>query len=236
MLLLYQIGTPLAQLPMTPKIVIFLAETTMSRILLSAVTLLVLLLTGCQVILEETPQPLPVEPIFTIPLTQTAAIEPILEPNLEPTQVRLIHALPTATPEPGRPFAVLADAPIQTMAFLHTDKGCNWMGVAGQVFGYTGDPLTDIIVIVVGNAGGKRVDALGFSGMSPGYGPAGFEIKLSDTVAPGIFWVQIFDLAGRSLTDPFSFQMVGGCEKNLTIINFRQQQPNYRIVLPLVQR
>jgi hypothetical protein len=204
------------------------------------VILFFFLLAGCRVILEESPQPPTLEPVIIVPATQTASpqptAEPTPEPTQEPTQELSLHALPTATPEPRRPFSVLADAPIQTIAFLHTDKGCGWMGVAGQVFAISGEPLPNVVVIVVGNVAGNRVDALGFAGLAPGYGPGGFEIKLSDSVAPGIFWIQIFDLGGTPLADPYSFQMTGGCEKNLTLINFRQMDANYRIVLPLVQR
>jgi hypothetical protein len=106
------------------------------------------------------------------------------------------------------------------------------MGLAGQVFDEEGRPLNGIIVAVVGNVAGTDVDALGFTGLAPSYGPGGYEITLHNGVAPGIFWVQLFDLAAQPLTEPLNFSMLTDCQTSLAVINFRQLDAAFQPVLP----
>lgn len=136
-------------------------------------------------------------------------------------------ATPTQTPEPPKPFSVLAGAPQFSQAFLHSDLGCAWMGVAGQVFGLDGTPLSNLVVSVTGTIGAQSFAGMGYTGAAAGYGPGGYEIKLSDLASPGVFWIQILDLEGKNLTDPFNFEMSGRCGQNLAIVNFVQVAADY---------
>lgn len=195
--------------------------------------LLLLFLSGCRVIMEETPAPF--FPTVTSPPTETATPPPSATPTATETSLPEPLVEPTETPVPRPPFGVLPDAPILTTAFLRTEEGCSWMGVAGQVFGINGEPITDIVVVVTGNIGGRPFEGLGYTGSATGYGPGGYEITISGSVEQGIFWIQIFDAEENPLSAPFSFTMEPDCQKNLALINFRQEDPGYTVNLPLIQ-
>ncbi|MFZ6019679.1 MAG: hypothetical protein ACOYXO_08715, partial [Chloroflexota bacterium] len=138
---------------------------------------------------------------------------------------------PTPTPTPP-PFIPLDQAPLFAPPFAHPEPACGWMGLAGQVFDEEGRPLNGIIVAVVGNVAGTDVDTLGFTGLAPAYGPGGYEVTLHNGVAPGIFWVQLFDLAAQPLSEPLNFAMLTDCQTSLAVINFRQLDAAFQPVLP----
>jgi len=154
-------------------------------------------------------------------LVSTVISNPTAVP-VEPTSPATLSPTTTSTPESVSPFAVLSGAPLFSPAFLHADPPCAWMGAAGQVFSTDGKPLSGLIVHVIGSAGESAVDVIAYTGAETGYGPGGFELKLSDQALPGAFWIQVLDVEGNLLTEPFYFEMSGNCEENLAVINFAQ--------------
>lgn len=183
---------------------------------------LTLLLSACRVLPEPTPEPLPTISLPTLPPpSPTPLPTPTPEPPLE---IQAQPALP--------PFIPLQQAPVFAPPFAHPQPPCGWMGVAGQVFDEEGRPLNGIIVSVVGNVAGQSVDALGFTGLATAYGPGGYEVTLHNGVAPGIFWLQLFDLAAQPLTEPLNFTMLNDCSTSLAVINFRQLDAAFQPVLP----
>ncbi|KPL82428.1 hypothetical protein SE15_09730 [Thermanaerothrix daxensis] len=143
-----------------------------------------------------------------------------------------------STPTPAAPMLMVQSAsPAFIPAFRYASLGCNWMGVAGQVFGAGGNPLPNLVVSASGNVAGQSVDALGFTGLVTDYGPGGYEIQLANRVAPAIFWIQVYDLQGAPLSEAQMFQMGDDCAKNLAIINFvATGYLDNRLYLPLVGR
>lgn len=131
-------------------------------------------------------------------------------------------------------YAQQAGSPVLTRAFLHTESGCNWMGAAGQLFDTAGQPVTGLIVAVVGNAGSQSVEAVTTTGVQSGYGPGGYELKLADQVTAGIFWMQAFSSNGSPLTDVVEFQLSGECAQNLALFNFRDTSQDQDIFLPII--
>ncbi len=175
--------------------------------------LIFLLLTSCRL----------VSTVFTPPATTPPeGITPSAFPSATPFPPTLTALPPTATPASAFRFTVLPGSPLFSPAFLHADLGCAWMGVAGQVFDVNGKPLSRLTVRVAGTAGGSPVDALGVTGAADGYGPGGYEVKLADQAAAGIFWIELRDAEGAALSEPFSFETSGRCEQNLAVINFVQ--------------
>ena len=120
-------------------------------------------------------------------------------------------------------------------AVIPTSRFCNWLGIAGQFFNANGDPVQNVLVAVVGNVGGQSVEGTGYTGLVDGYGPGGYEIKLSSTVGPGIFWLQAYDQDGNPVTDVFNFQIAPSCDNNLALVNFRQAQDSYTYSLPMIE-
>lgn len=118
------------------------------------------------------------------------------------------------------PYNLQSIEPVYTTNFVYPEAGCDWMGVAGQIFGDDQDPQNDLVVVVEGAVNNNMVEVLGYSGLAQAYGPGGYELKLSQVNKPGLFWIQLFDQQGNPLSDIYSFQMDGTCEQNLAIINF----------------
>ncbi len=118
------------------------------------------------------------------------------------------------------PYDLQSVEPLYTTNFVHPEAGCNWMGVAGQIFAENLEPTDGLVIVVEGAVNNSMVEVLGYSGLAQSYGPGGYEIFLGQVNSPGIFWVQLFDVQGNPLSGIYSFQMNGTCEQNLAIINF----------------
>ncbi len=108
--------------------------------------------------------------------------------------------------------------------FAHPDLGCNWEGVAGQVFNASGKPVTNYVVKVSGTYNGATVNLIGLTGMAAGsaYGPKGYELVFGNTPVhtDGQLTIQVFNTTGSSATDPIQFTTYATCTKNLIIFNF----------------
>ncbi len=193
---------------------------------------------------QETPQfspdpnmgyPAPVvEPVLTSPTEQVGVDPEPIEVATEPTEeVGQLEAAPVSesplmefnqlqetVPGSFLPYDLQSVEPLYTSNFVHPEAGCNWMGVAGQIFGEDLEPEDGLIIVVEGAVNNSMVEVLGYSGLAQSYGPGGYELILSPVNRPGIFWVQLFDVEGHPLSGLYSFQMNGTCEQNLAIINF----------------
>lgn len=179
-----------------------------------------------------------------IPSTETEIVPPTVTPTFTATNTKTVQPTITKTPtstatnEPTKtktptttptlgPYSVQANSPLFTRNFARSEKGCNWIGLAGQVFDSKGVPVNKLVVVLSGTYNGKAVNLVGMTGMSSGlpYGPGGFEFvfgtKPYNTVND--LNVQVFDLTGVALTNPLSFSTVADCKKNLIIINFKKR-------------
>jgi hypothetical protein len=94
------------------------------------------------------------------------------------------------------------------------------MGVAGQVIGADGQPVENLVITVSAVQNGVPVDWMGYTGSATAYGAGGFEIQLGNQVSVAQFTIQLFDLDGNMLSDPFPFTTSGDCQQNLILINF----------------
>ena len=172
---------------------------------------------------EVSSQPLQAQPAASCPVAPTcsppATVAPTASPTPAPTKTPVLINTPTVTP---KPYQVQPNTPSYLQNFAHLDKACNWMGVAGQAFGKTGSPVLNLVVVVDGVVSGKALDLLGMTGTAHAYGSGGYELVVGDkaVVSTGPMTIQLFDLAGNTLTDPFPFNTVADCKKNLILINF----------------
>jgi hypothetical protein len=143
------------------------------------------------------------------------AIPPTVTPSFTPT--------PTTTP---LTFALQSGSPSYVTNFVHTGKGCNWSGVAGQVFDNDGNPLSNYVIKVTGKYKGVAVSLVAMTGMVSGtpYGPGSYEVVLGSSAvdSTGLLFIQLFDPNGKALTEKISFNTYADCKKNLAIINFKQ--------------
>ena len=124
---------------------------------------------------------------------------------------------PTPTRSPY-PFTMDDNSPTYTENFAN-NAGCNWLGVAGQVFDLDGEPVP---------AGAYMVGILdpvtswSFTGSAPEYGPSGWEIYLWNEPIVATYQIQLFTPAGTPVSDIYTFVTVDSCDQNLVLINFVQ--------------
>jgi len=174
--------------------------------------------------------PLPSKTIIpSATLTATRAFTPTFTPSKiptsTPTRTPTKTATPTKTPTPTPyPYILQSGAPVYLANFGYPDAGCNWLGVAGQVFGASDKPLINTVVWVRGTIQNQAIEMVVLTGTSEGakYGPGGYEAVLSGTAVDtsGIFSIQILDLDGNILSDRIYFDTSSACTENLIILNF----------------
>jgi hypothetical protein len=145
-------------------------------------------------------------------------------PTLTPTKELDLVPKPSAT---SYPISIQFGAPIYTNNFAYPDLGCNWFGVAGQVFDIDGVPVKNLVIEAGGNLGPAVIFNLSISGSVQQYGPGGYEIKLGDQPldSQNTVWIQVRDLDGQALSGPTYFKTFDDCQKNLILINFSEAAP-----------
>jgi len=186
---------------------------------------------------DYTPTPSNIPPtISATPVPSTTTPEPPTQtPTIPPTKQLLLK--PTATPHL---LGVQIGSPARLPNFAHPDLGCQWMGVAGQVFDGEGAPMPDLVVEVGGSIAGQPATGLAVTGSSESYGPGSYEIKLGDTplTSSGTVWAQVYDLDGKPLSAPIYFGTSDECTQNLVLLNFVQAYtlPDNWVYLPLIMR
>ncbi len=158
----------------------------------------------------EVPSPSP-QPTESLPPTVTPA-EPE-PPPLEPTPVPTIETV----------FVLQDGGPFYLPNFTHPDEGCQWMGVAGQVFDADGAEVLKLIVTAgMDHDENGLSDAEAITGGSTAYGLGGYEIQLASQPvdSAGVFWVQVRDQQGQQLSEQIYFDTYADCEQNLILVNF----------------
>ncbi len=134
-------------------------------------------------------------------------------------------------------YTLQSGTPVAVANFTHPDKGCNWMGVGGQVFNPESEPVLYLVVEAGGSLNGATISALALTGSATGWGPGGFEIKLSDkpVESSGTVWVQFYDLGGTPLSDRVYFTTYSSCNQNAILVNMVQPKPpTIKFYLPMI--
>jgi hypothetical protein len=209
---------------------------------------LILAISGCAVDLgnlRDVPTAPPPATQTSIQPTATSDLLPLpsLQPTEEPESSSATRATPNDVPAPTAtvdikdiqidvaPQAGALESPIYIVQpgtpaklenFLQPNAGCNWTGIAGQVFDTNDFPVTGLIVEVGGKLEGSDILRLTLTGGSPTLGSGGFEIPLTDHVVASQkeLYIQIFDLEGNALSDQIFFDTYASCQENLVLINF----------------
>ncbi len=177
--------------------------------------------------LTWTPSPIP---IISLPETWTPTVSPTIVPTdmpipsntPEPTQEET--PVPTANLESGTSFSIQEGSPSYVENSFHLEAGCNWLGIAGQIFDKEGTPVSGILVETGGFLGEIEISGLTLTGMAPDYGEGGYEIALSDSAisSDGDIWIQLLDQANLPLSEKIYFKTFDSCDSNLVKINFQQ--------------
>ncbi len=202
--------------------------------------------TATEIVLPTSEVTEPVPTATDIVLEPTATLEPtaVFTATLVPPTATVIP--PTATTKPAtatftptvipptatatataitEKFTIQAATPIFMINFVHTTEGCNWQGVAGQIFDASGIPLKNYIVKVAGTYNGQPFSQVGYTGMVSGnpYGIGGYEIVLGNSAVASVdlLTIQLFDSTGIPVTNPMAFSTSANCSQNLVLINFK---------------
>ncbi len=164
------------------------------------------------------------EIIQQVEKTKTNAEVVLLEtqkpnPTFAPTQIT-----PTPEDESMFTFSIQSRPENISAGLFNTEHTCNWMGVAGQAFDLQGRPVPGITVQITSRTIGNDTKFLGMTGSALAYGEGGYEIFLTDKLieTSGEFEIRLVDQLGRGLSPKYVFNTCSDCQKNLTIINFKQ--------------
>lgn len=119
-------------------------------------------------------------------------------------------------------YQVQKGTPAYLRSIHHGASGCNWMGVAGQVFSADAKPVSGLMIELGGSLEGVPFSRLVRSGTNVEYGPGGFELAIADKPAASqaSLWLQVVDDEGNLLSDTIPFDTFDACDRNLIIINF----------------
>ena len=134
-------------------------------------------------------------------------------------------------------FYVVQDGtPVFIPNFVRPDYGCNWTGIAGQVFDIEGVPQVNLVIEIQGTLDGAPVLFLALTGGSPEIGPAGYLLTFADYLiaSEGTLTIQILDLYGNPLSNRNYINTIANCEQNLVIFNFVEVHKSLNKYLPLI--
>ena len=178
-------------------------------------------------VLTNTPTPtpkgvLPATWTPTVSPTATFTSTPIPSNTPEPTPEET--PIPTIDLESGTTFTIQEGSPSYEENSFHPEAGCNWLGVAGQVFDDEGTPVSGILVETGGFLGEIEISGITLTGMAGDYGEGGYEIVLGDVPAAseGAIWIQLLDQANLPLMEKIYFETFDSCDSNLVKLNFAQ--------------
>jgi len=174
-------------------------------------------------------------PTKTVVPTRTA--QPTKSPSatLAPTEEPTSTTAPTASPVPTGTFTptpveydftVQQGSPTYQENFAHPALGCEWLGLAGQVFDAQGEVVKQLVVRVEGELNGQPpIDGLDMTGSHTDYGPGGYELELSlePVDSSGALSLQLFSLDGRPLSAPVQITTYSSCDQNLILLNFQEK-------------
>lgn len=133
-------------------------------------------------------------------------------------------------------FVVQSGAPKYIPAFTHVDQGCQWIGLAGQVFDANGVGVSGISVQVSGSIDGESFQWKTLTAEQSPFGPGGYEIFLTNHVSttPQAALVQLYDAQGQPLSDPVPVIIPDQCDQNLILVNFVNSESQHQIFLPVL--
>lgn len=173
---------------------------------------------------QETATPVPIN---TLRPTSTPSITPTFPP---PTPTKTPTPTPTDTPTPGpSPTATSTRSPFpftkdvvspQYLQNYANAAGCNWMGIAGEVFDLQGNPVPhgQYRVHIWESGVDQRVTV----GDSPAYGPSGYEQFLFDAPRVQDHNIQLETSSGTAVSQVYRVQTRASCNQNLLYFVFIQ--------------
>ncbi len=161
-------------------------------------------------------------------ITPTPSDTPTPTNTLTPTPTPTATFTPTNSPTPTvtptntqSPFDyVLQKGEVRYTQNFANSAGCDWAGIAGEVFDIKGNHKLGLIIHVYGGGIDERL----VSGSATAYGASGWERSVGNKPSSGLFHVQLEASDGTLLSAVVDVQMIPSCSKNLALVNFVQVQ------------
>ncbi len=180
--------------------------------------------TNTPVVLADTATP---QPFVTLQNTPTPSVTPTFPP---PTPTRTPTPTPTDTPTPGPsptatntrssfPFTKDVVSP-QYLQNYANNAGCNWLGIAGEVFDINGNPVPSgqYRVHIWDSGVDQRVNV----GDSLAYGPSGYEQFVYNAPRVQDHSIQLETASGTAISQVYRVQTRASCNQNLLYFVFVQ--------------
>jgi hypothetical protein len=123
---------------------------------------------------------------------------------------------PSATPWPDTPYDYYMP---DSADFQASDSGCEWQGMAGQVINAARNAGESARVRIMGSGG---LDVTIVPGSNLDYGPGGWEIQLEEESARKTYQVWVEDLDGVELSETYTINYGGECDRNLAVVTFNE--------------
>jgi hypothetical protein len=169
-------------------------------------------------------------PTVTIPVTPSDTPIPLTPTNTLPgpqstsTVDPQFTLTPTDDANTNYAFAVQSPPEAVSATLFSSDRGCQWMGVAGRVLDMQGRAMTGLIVQLSGTLGTKYINQTSLTGLALQFGTSGYEFKLSETPidSHATLWVRLIDQANLPLSPRIRFDTYDDCSKNQILVNFKQ--------------
>jgi hypothetical protein len=134
-------------------------------------------------------------------------------------QVTEFYYLPFVMNFPPVWFVKDAESPIYLQNYAN-NAGCNWLGIAGEVFDLQGDPVpVGEYQVHVWESG---IDNRVMVGGAPVYGPSGYEQFLFDSPRVEDHKLQLETRDGRPVSPIYEVQTRATCHENLLYFVFIQ--------------
>lgn len=133
-------------------------------------------------------------------------------------------------------YSVQTGTPVAIQSFILPEKGCEWLGVAGQVFSSDGSPVIGLIARVEGDLAGEAIFQTAGTGNSSRLGPSGYSMQIATEpiASTNSLQIQLLGTGGIEVSPPVAFNTYDACDKNLILINFVGVEYVNSIYFPLV--
>jgi hypothetical protein len=185
------------------------------------IILLAVLISGCDVFpYISTTENTPPATDFVLPTDDPPTATPAPSPT--PTTAEVTETPFEPTPVDSPVYTLQEGSPVALLNFNHPEAGCEWLGVAGQVFNTDGLEVLGLTVQVGDSLQPEQVPLQAQTGQALAYGLGGYEIQISEEVLEtnARFWIQLVNAEGAPLTVRHVFDTTADCSQNLILINF----------------
>ncbi len=166
-------------------------------------------------------------PTVTGEPTSTSTPRPTSTVTVTPTVFVLPSATITPTPTATKPPEYLLLSGVEYgRARDFNGRGCDWMGVGGNIVDLDGNPVQGLTVVLGGEYETKPINRSTISGTAPAYGEGGYEFTIADEPnnSKESLFIELFTPGGLSVSAQYFFRTYDDCDMNLIRLNFQQSQ------------